>query len=239
MSAHRFHFPDYVCMLPHLEAAAAWQRVWSAVFRRAFDQPGFLLLVLPRGTTSRQQRRFMVELKEALSSQYEAEFGEPLGYLSLGRFDQQTTTKLHLDGAPELSFLMLGYEPSTVPSQLHIADYSRTADRLGLMPLEFLDRHNPMFADGQGLLEPDTITLRDWFEDAPGVLFLNNSRTAPGHPRHSPGVLHGATVISPDPQASRIINSTMIAPARYAEQDGSTHEQVFLSTKAISGPIIL
>jgi hypothetical protein len=124
-----------------------------------------------------------------------------------------------------------------VASHLHIADYSRTACRLGITPVDFLNQHNPMFDSGARLLQPDTITLKDWFEDAPRVLLINNSQTAPGHPRHSPGVLHGASIIRPDPEASRVINSTQIAPARYVEQDASAAEKVFLNTQTISGPI--
>ena len=45
----------------------------------------------------------------------------------MGRFDSQTTTKFHLDGAPDEAFLMLGYEASPVRSELAIADYSKAA----------------------------------------------------------------------------------------------------------------
>ncbi|WP_156345023.1 hypothetical protein [Verrucomicrobium spinosum] len=67
-------------------------------------------------------------MKEALSRLYGQQFGEPLEYVSMGRFDQQNTTRLHLDGAPARSFLMLGYEPTSVRSEFCIADYSRCAE---------------------------------------------------------------------------------------------------------------
>jgi hypothetical protein len=38
------------------------------------------------------------------------------------RFDQQVNT-FHVDNAADQSFLMLGYEPSEIESELHIADY--------------------------------------------------------------------------------------------------------------------
>lgn len=233
----RFAFTDYAVLLRDLDACEAASRVYPAVFRRGFEGPGFHLVVLPGSTSSQKLRQFMVTLKQQLSDLYKDQNGEPLAYLSLGRFDQQTTTKMHLDGAPELSFLMLGYEPSKFASHLHIADYSHRAASLGLTPLDFLEQHNPMFTEGHQLLEPDTITLTSWFEDAPRILLINNSYTAPGHPRHSPGVLHGATIKAPDPASSRIINSTMVAPARYAGNDMASAVSIFLTTSHISGAI--
>jgi hypothetical protein len=233
----RFAFNDYAAFSLDLDACAAASRIYPAVFRRGFEGPGFHLVVLPGSTSSQELRQFMVTLKQQLSDLYKDQNGEPLAYLSLGRFDQQTTTKMHLDGAPELSFLMLGYEPSKVASHLHIADYSCLAASLGLTPLDFLEQHNPMFTAGHQLLEPNTITLTSWFEDAPRVLLINNSHTTQSHPRHCPGVLHGATINLPDPTANRIINSTMIAPASYVNQDSSAALQIFLSTQSISGSI--
>ena len=63
----------------------------------------------------------------------------------MARFDQQETTKFHLDGAPEQSMLMLGYEPSRVVSRLFLADYTRAASDLGITPQLFLTEFNPMY----------------------------------------------------------------------------------------------
>ena len=52
---------------------------------------------------------------------------------SIGRFSQVTSTEAHLDGAPDESILMLGYEPSEVESRLTIHDYVRcAADRAAI-----------------------------------------------------------------------------------------------------------
>jgi hypothetical protein len=239
MNTRLSSFSDYATLLTCLDAGTAAHQALPEVFRRNFDPPGFHLLVLPAGTSSHGVRRFMVDLKQALSDRYEREYGESLEYLSLGRFDQQCTTKLHLDGAPELAFLMLGYEPTRVSSQLHIADYSRCADELGLTPLKFLEQHNPMFSSGQEILESHTVTIADWPEHQPRILLVNNSHTAQRQPRSSPGVLHGATIPTPNLAATRIINSIMIAPARYANAGTAAAEAVFLNTDEISGPINL
>ena len=59
----------------------------------------------------------MVELKGLLSDLAVQRGRRPFAYLSMARFDQQETTKFHLDGAPAESLLMLGYEPSKIRSR--------------------------------------------------------------------------------------------------------------------------
>ena len=46
------------------------------------------------------------------------------------------TTRPHRDGGPDECLLLLGYEPSSVPAELRMADYSRCAHGLGLTPGE-------------------------------------------------------------------------------------------------------
>lgn len=230
------HSPPFVLVTKE-DASAIAEPVFGKVFRVDWSEPGFAILVLPEETDSKALRRFMVALKQALSACYAARWGEPLEYLSLGRFDQQTTTKLHLDGAPEVSLLMLGYEPTSVRSELQIADYSRCAHDLGLTPAEFLQQHNPMFVAGQELLEPYTTRLADWHKQRPRIVLINNSHAAISSLRHSAGVMHGASILRPDPNASRIINSTMIAPASCLLEDAAAKQAEFLTTELISGVI--
>ncbi|WP_449070443.1 hypothetical protein [Prosthecobacter sp.] len=173
-----------------------------------------------------------------LSRLHHAWCGEPLKYLSLGRFDQQNSTKLHLDGAPERSFLMLGYEPTTVRSVFQIADFFRCAHDLELPPAEFLRLHNPMFSGGAELLRGHITTLTDWQEDRPRIVVINNSMAEPGTPGATCGVLHGASIPVPNPQASRVINSTMIAPACFVAGDPAMQVREFVSTDGISGQIL-
>ena len=215
----------------------------SAVFRRVFRQtselPGFAVVAFPEAITSKKLRETMVSLKEALSVCLEKQWGEHLEYLSLGRFDQQTTTKLHLDGAPERSVLMLGYEPTEVASELLIADYAACAQTLDLSPSEYLAQHNPMFAGAAGMLDPFLTTISDWREDRARIVIINNSSASRDHPRHLSGVLHGARILKPDATKSRIINSTMLGVSTTAETERTQTVVEFLATEAVSGLIVM
>jgi hypothetical protein len=212
--------------------------IFQRVMRGDFTQPGFMVLALPASFGSHRLRQCMVELKESLSELHETSWGEPLEYLSLGRFDQQTTTRLHLDGAPESSFLMLGYEPTAVSSEFQIADFTRCAHDLGLSPADFLRLHNPMFGSGQEKLSGYITTLSAWHEDRPRIVIINNSCAALGTHGVTAGVLHGAMIPEPDSRNSRVINSTMMAPARFVAGNPAMQVKEFLSTDKISGQIL-
>src|SRR5688572_22810609 len=82
-----------------LAVVSAW--VYPRVFRLDFAPPGVGLLNLGADLDSQRLRRYMIALKEALSERHRERTGKRLVYLSMGRFDQQVTTKYHLDGAPE------------------------------------------------------------------------------------------------------------------------------------------
>src|SRR5262245_15051296 len=77
------------------------ERVFRQVFRHDFTAPGTALLSLDADVGSVALRRLMVALKESLDGLYRERTGQRLAYLSMARFDQQVTTKFHLDGAPE------------------------------------------------------------------------------------------------------------------------------------------
>lgn len=214
------------------------EEVFERVFRSELDQPGFVVLVMPENLSSSELRQSMTVLKERLSELHTMKWGEALEYLSLGRFDQQNSTKLHLDGAPDRSFLMLGYEPTIVRSEFQIADFSRCACDMDLSPVEFMRQHNPMFNTGAELLKDYTSTVTNWHEDRPRIVIINNSLAEPGTTGATLGVLHGALIPMPDPQASRIINSTMMAPACFVGSDPAMHVREFVSTDKISGQIL-
>lgn len=192
-----------------------WQAVTSAAyvktFRTDFSQPGFCVVLLPAHATSAELRSQMVELKRRLGELHRARRGDGLCYRSMGRFNQQLTTKFHLDGAPEESLLMLGYEPTSVRSRISLADYSRAAHEQGLSPLGFLERYNPMFAKGEEMLTPYFTELPPSVFNQPFILLINNS-FAPfkqGSDRML-GVLHKAAIAEAMPEIDRIVNSTMI-----------------------------
>jgi hypothetical protein len=180
----------------------------------------------------------MLIQKLALSDLFERTWGEKLRYQALGRFDQQVTTKLHLDGAADRPMLMLGYEPTTVTSEFQIADYSACAHDIGLEPSEFLDRHNPMLAEGRELLEPYVTRITDWREDQPRIVVINNSHIAPGSPAYTAGVMHGARILLPDPSMTRIINSVPVVPGTTAPGEQDLAADTFSKTAEISDPIL-
>jgi len=187
--------------------------VYERVCRSDFSVPGYCLVSVEEIGDSVAFRRLMVELKNELSEIHLQRAGKRLGYLSLGRFDQQVTTKFHLDGGPAECFLMLGYEPSAVGSRIQIADYSRCARDLGLTPQEFLERHNPMFQEGFELLRPYIAEIPCFSNGQFQIVCINNSFAAYSSVDLSwQGVLHTAEILRPDDAARRVINSTMIAP---------------------------
>lgn len=225
----------------YLEAAdmtCVAETAFQKVFRTDFSQPGFVILVLPSTVDSHGLRHAMVELKQQLSALHQTYWGDSLEYLSLGRFDQQNSTKLHLDGAPERSFLMLGYEATQVRSEFQIADYTRCAHDLGMTPAEFLQQHNPMFNSGLEKLRGYITAVTHWQENQPRIVIINNSSAAHGTQGATAGVMHGAVISKPDSQEQRIINSTMIAPSRFASHDPAMQVREFVSTVAIAGQIL-
>lgn len=170
------------------------------------------MLNVGRTISSVAFRQLMVDLKNAMTAIHEAATGNTLVYLSAARFDQQTTTKLHLDGGPEECFLMLGYEPSDVDAELQFSDYSKCAHELGMNPTEFLAKHNPMFRTGQTTLQPYTTRAAEFSKADYQIVCINNSTGtfSAGLPKWQ-GVLHTATILTPDESKRRVINSTMIA----------------------------
>ncbi len=165
-------------------------------------------------------RQLMVDIKRELANIHAARTDETLVYLSAARFDQQESTKPHLDGGPDECFLMLGYEPTEISSELEITDYSKCAFDLGLPPKEFMAKHNPMFKSGQNLLSSYVTRIPCFSNSDFQIVCINNSSA----PYSSDGVtwqgtLHTATILSPDDSKRRVINSTMIARAPFGARD--------------------
>lgn len=207
--------------------------IYDSVWRHDFRSPGFLAIDTP-DLDSRRLRAWMVALEHELGAVASARGGQPFRIASLGRFDQQVTTKFHLDGAPDESLLVLGYEPSEVASDVRLADYSRAAHDMGLTPEEFLDRHNPMYRDGETLLAPYTTLLQPPPPGWSRILLINNSKRP--HDGASPqGVLHQATIATPDPSRTRIINSMMLVTG--GSRVPPDVPERFLSSDDTSGPI--
>lgn len=209
--------------------------IFDLVWRVDFSAPGFCLLDLGPGVRSHELRSAMVELKAKLGDIAQHRSWGRLVYRSMGRFDQQVTTKFHLDGAPARSMLMLGYEPSKVRSRLSLADYIRCAFDLGMDPRQFLDELNPMFSKGEESLRGYVTELPQPEVGHSRIVLINNSFMPFTETRTNPiGVMHKAEIISPNDAERRIVNSIMLALDEGSEVQDSAQEHEFLTTDKIS-----
>jgi hypothetical protein len=209
------------------------ERVFDLVWRFEFTAPGFSLLEAGPGVDSHALRSAMVDLKECLTEISVRRDGQPFAFRSMARFDQQETTKFHLDGAPEQSMLMLGYEPSQVRSRLFLAGYTRAAFDLGITPRQFLQDFNPMYRQGEDLLTPYVAELPQPMEGHARILLVNNSSLPFIEERtHSLGVMHKAEIVNPNDAERRIVNSTMLAAG--GEEIGQEKQEAFVTTDKIS-----
>ncbi len=198
--------PDHEHLIGHAE------EVCDLGWRDDFSQPGFALLEVAPGIDSPTLRSWMVDLKRRLSEIGVSRGRKPLAYKSMGRFDQQETTKFHIDGAPDQSFLMLGYEPSKIRSRLFLADYSHAAFDFGITPKQFLVDFNPMFKKGEEVLARYVTELPQPCEGCSRILVINNSSLPFTEARSNTlGVMHKAIIDTPDENEHRIVNSTMLA----------------------------
>ena len=207
--------------------------VYHSVFRTEFTQPGFALINLGPDYDSESQRQLMIDFKSEFDRLELRHRGRNLVYQSLTRFDQQVTTKLHRDGGPDESILMLGYEPSLIESRLELSDYSKCALDLDMTHAEFLDQFNPMFPDGQNRLSGYTMPIDDFDNTSFHILLINNSMKQLGE--ELVGVLHTASIINPNRDFTRVVNSTMIAsvPNGSGEDDAVDEQNDFVTTTVV------
>ena len=225
---------DYCVELPANPGWALAEKALDRVWRFNFTTPGFCLLDVGPGVDAHTLRSWMVALKEQLSAIAVRRGGQPFAYRSLGRFDQQDTTKFHLDGAPEQSMLMLGYEPSRVRSRLFLADYTQAAFDRGITPLQFLQDFNPMYRRGEELLRDYTTQLPEPGEGHCRILLINNSALPYSDARQNAlGVMHKAEMVNPTASERRIVNSTMLVEGE-EDQVARDQQAEFVSTDRIS-----
>jgi hypothetical protein len=204
-------------------------QVLDLVWRTDFTGPGFSLLDLGPGVDSHTLRSRMVTVKNRLSDIAK----RPFVYRSMSRFDQQETTKFHIDGAPPESMLMLGYERSNVRSRLFLADYSQAAFDLGIEPTQFLKDFNPMFRKGEDVLAGYITELPQPEPGHARILLINNSWLSFSEARTNPlGVMHTAIIVTPDESERRIVNSILLATE--GEEVGVEEQAEFVRTDKIS-----
>lgn len=194
------------------------REIYARTCRAEFTAPGFCLVNAGNNTGSVAFRQLMVSLKLEMTAIHEKVTGNTLVYISASRFDQQNSTKPHLDGGPDESLIMLGYEPSEIESEIEISDYSRSAADLGISPKEFMSRHNPMFHSGYELLRPYVTRIPCFSRADFQIVGINNSSAA-FDGKSWQGTLHTATMPAPDESKRRIINSMMIASAPIGTPD--------------------
>lgn len=229
--------PDSFCLIsdtPDSRSLAAL--IYERTCRTDFTQPGFCVVDVGSAIDSKTFRRLMLEIKHDMAAIHEAQSGNTLIYLSTARFDQQESTRPHLDGGPDECFLMLGYEPSSVDSELEITDYAKCAFDLELTPKDLLVKHNPMFATGFDILRPYTTRVPCFSKTNFQIVCINNSSAAfsLSNPAWQ-GTLHTATILTPNENERRVINSTMIAsaPAGTPDSVDASTLREFASTTAV------
>jgi hypothetical protein len=224
---------DYLLKLTAAPDQAVAERAFDLAWRFDFIAPGFCLFDAGPGVDSHTLRVWMVHLKQLLSEIAQRRAGKPFLFRSMARFDQQETTKLHLDGAPEQSMLMLGYEPSQVQSRLFLGDYTRAAFDLGITPQQFLQDFNPMFRKGEEVLAPYVTELPQPESGHARILLINNSSLAFTEARTNPlGVMHKALIVTPNEAERGIVNSTMLVTE--GEEIATEKQEEFVRTDKIS-----
>jgi hypothetical protein len=223
---------EYLLTLESAPDKATAETVFDLVWRFDFAAPGFCLLDMGPGVDSHTLRSRMVALKQRLSEVSVRRGGKPFLYTSMARFDQQETTKFHLDGAPAESMLILGYEPSNVVSRSFLADFTRAAFDLGITPQQFLTDFNPMYSKGEELLSRYVTELPQPDEDHSRILLINNSSLPFAEARTNPlGVMHKAIIVTPNDDERRIVNSTMLVMD--GEDFGPERQREFVTTNHI------
>ncbi len=183
-------------------------------FRTDTSQPGFAIIDLGPELDLAKFRSILIGFYSALDGLYLRDFSRRLLLRSVGRFDQKVTTEPHLDGAPEESILMLGYEPSDIESQLSLIDYTRCADDQGLTPAEYLERFNLRADSTKTQLARYAIDATPFNRKHYRIVIINNSRLPiTSAPSGMLGVLHKSTVLPHQSGQTRFINTLLMSAA--------------------------
>jgi hypothetical protein len=174
----------------------------------------------------------LVDLCCGLDRVYRRDFDRQIHFRAIGRFDQQVTTEAHLDGAPDESVLVLGYEPTSVASRLLLLDYTRAAADRGMTPKQFLERFNPMVASGRDVLNGYATEVQPFHHAHYQVAVINNSpRSHAGRPRHARRTAQGR---HPRPDCDAMVNSILLHTADPGEPRHGEAEQALSNRRPIS-----
>ncbi len=182
--------------------------IYKAVFRKSTEEAGYYYLDLGTDLDSKAFRRFMVDLKDALSDLCRYNLNKALHYQSLGRFNHQHSSQPHRDSADDHSFLMLGYEPTMVESTAYITDYTQYIEHRELSLEAFFGGNKEV-----NLIQ-DVTAISDYVREITPfdkshyrVLIANNSRS---YDEATFGVFHSAEIPEKSDQADRVLNYMML-----------------------------
>lgn len=206
---------------------------FNNVFRTSIEKPGFVHLDFGTQIDSYKLRAIMIGLKKELSKFTTENFKKDLKYQWLGRFDQQVSTKYHLDNAGDQSFLMLGYEPSEIESELFLADYVKFSQDYNIEPSDYFNKYNPIFSDHETILKPYVTEVKSFKSDTYKIVLINNSNSK--SECETLGLLHMARITKPDTSLSRVINSMMLSMVNEVDKnEAEMNEKEFKTTDIIS-----
>lgn len=183
--------------------------IYQAVFRQSTVEPGFYYEDLGPNWGSHALRQRMVNLKQGLSVFCERQ-GGVLHYQSMGRFNQLHSSRFHRDSTDQAhSFLMLGYEPTEIESQVYLGDYSRLIEEEALSLENYLGQRRDVNAQvNDAPLEPYSTALTPFPKRHYRLVLLNNSKS---FSEKTLGVFHRAEVSPSASEADRIINYMMLS----------------------------
>lgn len=185
------------------------REVYERVRRLDCAAPGWSHLEMPAGLSSHDLRTVMITIGDHLIARFRDDLGMTMEYLSLGRVDQKLSTRIHLDGGPPHSILVLGYEPSLIRSQVAVVDYARHCRDRGIAISDFLARFDQRSAD-LGDFAGYVTRLPEFASDRANVVVVNNSSSACGEVGLC-GLMHVACVEAGS--GARVINTLTLGEA--------------------------
>ena len=206
--------------------------IYESVKRTSLNVPGFFHQELSERLSSHDLRTAMVTVGDHLIDRIKRDLGVSMNYFSMGRVDQKSTTKIHLDGAPPKSILILGYEPSSIQSSVSVIDYSRYCFDNGLSTSEFLKNFNPMYSAGINF-SPYLKAMSGFNPAKSNIIVINNS-SCDCSSQGMCGLMHLA-VVQPG-NGSRIINTINIADLSLSENAalGEAEKQKFVDITEVN-----
>lgn len=204
------------------------RKIYNDVFRTSDSQLGFYFVDLGDEIDSKIFRKIMVDLKGSLTKHCKIHQRKWLTYQSLGRFNQQKTSKFHKDTADSSSFLMLGYEPTKVGSKVRVADFDKYFNQKGKEPHGSLgEDHHITSAAGEIIPKSFVTELNDFPKENYRILLLNNSEAL--------GVFHSAEIGESIEGEMRVINYMMMYMHSHCVEESYNDKEIenFINTDKV------